>query len=54
MNAVTLVNGFLSYLVLMLVTLGVAFIGGTIGVRLKKKNDAKKAAQKEAEKEKEA
>ncbi len=50
MEAVTLINGFLTYLVLMIITLGIAFTAGFAALKLRKRNDAKKKAEAEAEK----
>lgn len=48
MNAIVLINGFLSYLLLMVITVGVALFCGFIALRIRKKNDAKKKAKEEA------
>lgn len=42
MNAVGLINGFLSYLLLMVITLGFAFFCAFLARKLRKRNDAKK------------
>jgi hypothetical protein len=52
MNATALINGFLIYLLLMAITVGIAFGCGFLGYRLKKKNMAKKKAEEEAKKNK--
>lgn len=45
MNIIGLVNGFLSYVILMVVTAGIAFLGGFIGISLRKNKNAKKQAE---------
>lgn len=52
MDFVTLINGFLIYLVLMAITVGVAVGCGFLGYKLKKKNMAKKQAEEAAKKNK--
>lgn len=42
MNVIGLVNGFLTYLVLMVIIAGVAFVSVFFAVKLRKKNDVKK------------
>lgn len=42
MGVTALVNGFLSYLLLMIIIAGVAFVCGFIGLKLRKKKDSKK------------
>lgn len=46
MNATVLINGFLSYLVLMAITVGFAFMCGFIALQLKKRNDKKNDKKK--------
>ncbi len=50
MNATTLINGFLIYLLLMAITVGIAVGSGFIGMKLKKRNAAKKEAEEAAKK----
>ena len=38
-----LINGFLSYLLLMVITVAVAFLCGFAALKIRKKNDSKKA-----------
>ena len=47
MDAIVLINGFLSYLLLMVITVGVALLCGFAALRIRKKNDAKKKAKEE-------
>lgn len=44
---VTLMNGFLTYLLLMIIIVAVAAVAVFVALRLRKKNDAKKLAEKE-------
>lgn len=48
MDIAVLFNGFLSYLLLMVITVGVAFLCGFIAVKIRKRSDAKKNSEDEA------
>lgn len=52
MDATTLINGFLIYLLLMAITVGIAVGSAFLGKKFKKRNAAKREAEEAAKKEK--